>query len=246
MDKPKIKNTNFAIITAIIGFMLAVQFQTIKEPVERDTRDIWQLREDLLKEKKLQSELLGEIRSIEDKLAAYETMRQQGKGQVLTETLEELKEAAGMTEVTGPGIIISIEPVFEEIILGSPISTSVTPDLLKRLTNELNMYEAKHISIDGQRIINSTVIREIAGETRIDGHSLRGLPIEIKVIAENVMDAEKISNKMKASQISEEFFIESLRLTVSEPSQDLTIEAYDSNIKLTNIKPAGSGEGGKP
>lgn len=38
-------------ITLIVGFMIAVQFQTIKEPVVRDTRDTWELREDLINEK---------------------------------------------------------------------------------------------------------------------------------------------------------------------------------------------------
>ena len=41
------------VITFIIGFMIAIQFQTVKEPVVRDTRDTWQLREDLVKEKEL-------------------------------------------------------------------------------------------------------------------------------------------------------------------------------------------------
>lgn len=49
MDKRKM--INFTLIMMVIGFMLAVQFQTVKEPVTRDTRGTWQLREDLLKEK---------------------------------------------------------------------------------------------------------------------------------------------------------------------------------------------------
>ncbi|RDU38973.1 NgoFVII family restriction endonuclease [Neobacillus piezotolerans] len=225
--------------------MIAIQFQTIKEPVdERDTRDIWQLRQDILKEKKLQSELLGEIRSTEDKIAGYETKRQNGKEKVLQETLEELKTEAGLTKVTGPGIILKIEPVYEEVLIGDPISTTVTPDLLKRLTNELNMYEAKQISIDGQRIINSTVIREISSETRIDGHRLSALPIEIKVVVDNVQAAEKLSNRMKASQSMEEFFIENLRLTVSDPIQEVNIEAYGNPIRMNTMKPAKTDEGG--
>ncbi|WP_409275549.1 DUF881 domain-containing protein [Neobacillus sp. SCS-31] len=245
MDKQKKNFTSFSIVAAIIGFMIAIQFQTVKEPVDvRDTRDIWQLRQDILKEKKLQSELLGEIRSAEDKLAGYETKRQNGKEQVLKETLEELKIEAGFTEITGPGIILTIEPVFEEVLIGDPISTTVTPDLLKRLTNELNMYEAKQISIDGQRIINSTVIREISSETRIDGHRLSALPIEIKVIAENIQAAEKLSNRMKASQSMEEFFIENLRLTVSDPIQEITIEAFENPIRINTMKPAKTDEGG--
>ena len=55
-------------ITLIIGFMIAVQFQTVKKPVERDTRDTWQLREALVKEKELQISLVEEIRSNEEKI----------------------------------------------------------------------------------------------------------------------------------------------------------------------------------
>ncbi|CEG26736.1 YlxX [Bacillus sp. B-jedd] len=244
VDKQKKKLTSFSVVAGIIGFMIAIQFQTVKEPVERDTRDIWQLRQDLLKEKKLQSDLLSEIRSTEEKLAGYETERMNGKETVLKETLEELKGEAGLTEIKGPGIIITIEPVFEEIMLGEPASNTISPDLLKRLTNELNMYDAKYISIDGQRVINSTVIREVSSETRIDGHRLTTLPIEVKVAAENMHSAEKLSNRMKASQSAEEFFIENLRLTVSDPKSEIIIEAYTNKIRINNMKPANPVEGG--
>ena len=45
------KYISMAFITLIIGFMMAIQFQTVKEPVVRDTRNTWELREDLLKKK---------------------------------------------------------------------------------------------------------------------------------------------------------------------------------------------------
>ncbi|WP_261179298.1 hypothetical protein [Anaerobacillus sp. CMMVII] len=51
----------FAIVTTIIGFMVAIQFKTTKEPVIRDTRDILQLQQDLRIEKERQQELNQEI-----------------------------------------------------------------------------------------------------------------------------------------------------------------------------------------
>jgi uncharacterized protein YlxW (UPF0749 family) len=80
VDKHK-KNISFIAISTVIGFMIAIQFQTVKEPVERDTRDLWQLREALLQEKELQSELVSEIRSNEEKLLAYESKQKQSKEQ---------------------------------------------------------------------------------------------------------------------------------------------------------------------
>ncbi|XJZ29047.1 DUF881 domain-containing protein [Bacillota bacterium Lsc_1132] len=223
--------------------MIAIQFQTVKKPVERDTRDVWQLREALLKEKELQSRLLTEIRSNDEKLAMYESKRKQSKEEVLRDTLKELKQDAGLTEVSGPGIILTIEPVEEAIKLGEPVMKIVSPDLLKRLLNELNMDEAKYVSIDGQRIINTTVIRDINKETKIDGHSVKTLPFEVKVIADNMSKAEKLYNLMKASKSAEEFFIENLRLTVSKPNANITVPAYENPIRIRYMEPVKEGKG---
>lgn len=231
MDKPK-RNISFTLIATIVGFMIAIQFQTIKKPVERDTRDIWQLRDALLKEKELQSNLLTEIRSNEEKLSAYESKRKQSKEQALRDTLKELKTEAGLTEVTGPGIILKIEPIYEEITLGDPVTKVISPELLKRLLNELNMYEAKYVSIDGRRIINTTVIRDINSETKIDGHSINSLPIEVKVAVDDMKTAQKLYNRMQVSKATEEFFIEGLKLTVSAPNAAVTVPAYDNPIRI--------------
>ncbi len=238
------KKLSFAFIAAIIGFMVAIQFQTLKEPVVRDTRDTWQLREDLLKEKELQLKLLREISSNEEKIAQYETKRKQSKEQVLRETLEELKMEAGLSEVTGPGIILTIEPVYEELLLGKQVE-SVSPDLLKRLVNELNMYDAQHISIGGRRVINTTVIRDINQETMIDGYALSRLPIEIKVIAENAQSAEKLFNRMQVSKSAEEFFIDNLRVKVHKPTEPVTVPAYDEALRIRYMEPVKPEEGGK-
>lgn len=240
MDKPKI-NISFTLIATVVGFMIAIQFQTVKKPVERDTRDVWQLREALLKEKELQSDLLGEIRSNEEKLSAYESKRKQSKEQVLKDTLQELKIEAGLTEVTGPGITLQIEPVIEDVQLGARVTRVVSPELLKRLLNELNMYEAKYVAIDGQRIINTTVIRDINGDTKIDGHTIRSLPIEIKVGVSDMNIAEKISNRMKVSKARDEFFTESLRLNISTPNSTITIPAYDNSIRIKYMEPIKEG-----
>ncbi len=240
MDKKKL-NFNFTFITLVIGFMIAIQFQTIKKPAERDTRDIWQLREALLKEKELQSNLLTEIRSTEVKLAAYESKRKKSKEQALADTLEELKAEAGLTEVTGPGIILRLEPVVEDMKPGKPLAHVVSPELLQRLVNELNMYEAKYIAIDGQRIINTTVIRDINTDTKIDGHTIKRLPVEVKVVVNDQNKAEKLYNRMKVSKARDEFFIESFRLTISKPNPNITVPAYDKPIRVQYLEPVKEG-----
>lgn len=243
MDKHK-KNFSFIAISAVIGFMIAIQFQSIKEPVERDTRDLWQLREALLQEKELQSELISEIRSFEEKLLAYESKQKQSKEQALRDTIEELEIEAGLSEMLVPGVTLKISPILEEIQIGASISKAVSPELLKRLLNELNMYDAKYISVDGQRIINTTVIRDINNETKIDGHALSSLPIDVKVGVDTIATAEKLYNRIKASKATEEFFTENLKLTISEPNPEVTIPAYDNPIRIRYLESLKADEGG--
>jgi uncharacterized protein YlxW (UPF0749 family) len=243
VDKHK-KNFSFIAISAVIGFMIAIQFQSVKEPVERDTRDLWQLREALLQEKELQSKLISEIRSIEEKLLAYESKQKQSKEQALRDTIEELENEAGLTELLVPGLTLKIAPILEKVQIGAPVSKAVSPELLKRLLNELNMYDAKYISVDGQRIINTTVIRDINNETKIDGHALSSLPIEVKVGVNDFVTAEKLYNRIKASKATEEFFTENLKLTVSEPNPKVTIPAYDNPIRIRYLESLKANEGG--
>ncbi len=44
--------TRITIVSFIVGIMIAVQYNTVKEPSERDTRDTWELRQELSEEKK--------------------------------------------------------------------------------------------------------------------------------------------------------------------------------------------------
>lgn len=226
----------FTLVTLLIGFMLAVQFQTIKEPTQRDTRDIWELREEIIDEKELQSNLIREIRQIEEQLNQYEQNQQKDELEVLKNTLEELKIEAGLTKYKGPGLTITISPFFQGIELGQD-AVDLTPELLKKLVNELNMYGAEHLSIQGQRITNTSVIRDVNFITKVDGVSVDDFPVEIKVVAENKELAEKIYNRIQASHIADEFFMEDLELTVSEVSDEIKLSAYLDPIRIRFMKP---------
>lgn len=235
------KKLIFALTTFIIGFMVSVQMNSVHEPNIRDTRDTWQLREDLQKEKELEAKLIREIMSIEKKLSEYETARKQSKELTLRETLDELKKEAGLTEVTGPGIIINIEEMYQ---LSGQSPANISPDLLQRLLNELKRYGAKEISVGGQRIIQTTVIREIANETKINGRSLNRFPIEIRVITENFQTARELFNRMEVSKAKEVFFIDNLQVKVKEPEENITVPAYTDPIRVRGIESVKPDKGG--
>ncbi|MCQ6265704.1 DUF881 domain-containing protein [Fictibacillus sp. WQ 8-8] len=218
----------FAGVACILGVMLAIQFQTTNNPITRDTRDTWELRADLEKEKQRQQDLNNEIKKYQDLLDDYEQSRKKEKTEAMEKALNDLKEAAGLTEVSGQGILITIEPFNE----GE--APKLYPELIRRLINELNRYEAKDISVDGQRIISTTPIREVNGETYINNQPLGSFPIEIKVLSD---DAQKLQNKIIASQSAEDFVRENLYID-SKPQNQLTLPAYDKPIRVKYMKQA--------
>lgn len=235
--KKNLKGLSFSLLTMIFGLMLAIQFQSIQEPAVRDTRDMWELREALKQEQEIQSDLLLEIRKYEGLIDTYENEESQSAEKTLKETLEELKKEAGLTKVAGSGIIITIEPLFDEEIAQTEVE-NIAPDLLKRLLNELNSYGAEHIAISERRVVNTTVIRDINGQTKMDGYNLNSYPLEIKVISQ---DAEKLFNRLNGSTTMDNFAIDNLRLSISEPKERIVIPPYDEAIRIKKLKPVEEG-----
>ncbi|MDX5476375.1 MAG: DUF881 domain-containing protein [Bacillaceae bacterium] len=223
---------SFSIVTIIIGFMIAVQFQSVKEPVVRDTRDTWQLRSDLKKEQEIQSQIITEIRKYEEQIRVYEEEKSQSKEAILRKTLEELKKEAGLTIVGGPGIKMTVNLLFDEEIYGY-IDDNVSAELLRRFINELNSYDVEEIAIAGQRIVNSTVLREVNGRTKINNTWLPSPPFEIVVTTE---DPTKLYNRLQVSRAMDEFAIENFLLQISTPINYVTVPAYEEQIRLKNLE----------
>lgn len=236
MSKSKV---NFTMITFLIGFMIAIQLKTVNEPEVRDTLDAWQLRESINNEMEFQSKLLQEIRLHESRIHDYNFEQIENKEEILSQTILELKKQAGLTEITGTGLILTVKEIHSAMLM-EPVIPIVSPTILQKLINELNLYGAKHLSIDGERYINTTVIREVNGETRVGNHVLRS-PFQIVVMAESTEVAEKMYNRLQISPILDDFFIDNFELMVSKPQQ-VTIPAYVDPIIIKDMTPVEEGD----
>ncbi|WP_197468159.1 DUF881 domain-containing protein [Fictibacillus phosphorivorans] len=224
----------FATIALIIGGMLAIQFETTNNPIVRDTRDLWDLRADLEKEKQRQQELNEELEQYSELLNQYQGDGKEEKIQAMENALSDLKKQAGLTTVSGQGIVITIEPFNDELIGVDRPLPKIDPDMLRRLVNELNRYDAKEISIDGQRIVSKTPIREVNGNIYINNEPVSSFPIEIRVLAK---DNEKLHQKIIASPAVEEFIRENF-LVESSPAAKVILPAFDKSMKVKFMKPA--------
>lgn len=231
--------SRFPLILFVVGLMAAVQFNTINEPDARDTRDVWEIRQELSQEKQLHSELLSEISLLDETLAKYGETASDSPEQALKGTVEELRKQAGLIEMTGPGIEVSIEPSPEAVAMGMDIE-GIAPDLLIRFVNEINRFNGLYVSIDGNRMINTTAIRDINGRTTVNTSPLQTPPFKIKIVSDSMENTEKLYNHLMSSMILDDFYIANLSVVISEPAEKLTVEGYEKEIVYDQLQ---KGEG---
>jgi hypothetical protein len=106
-----------------------------------------------------------EIRQLRQRINELENAFASGtkQAQVLSQSLQEAKMLAGLLEVEGPGIELTLQDSKKRPSGDSP---ELLPELytihdydLLRVVNELRQAGAEAISINGQRIVASTAIR---------------------------------------------------------------------------------------
>ncbi|WP_249929376.1 DUF881 domain-containing protein [Planococcus maritimus] len=230
----------FTVILFVIGFMSATQYNTVNTDDSRDYRDTWEIRQQLSREKQVHSELLSEIGLLDDTLAKYSDKATQDPQAVLKETVEDLRRSAGLSQITGPGIELEVSPSLEAVALGSEI-TEIPPDLLIRLVNEINRFDGIELAIAGERVINTTAIRDINGYTTVNTDPISTPPLTIAITSKSMEEARKLYSYLSASTIHEDFYIDDLTIAISEPQEQLTLPAFDEKIQMGYLE-AGEGE----
>lgn len=233
--KPKV-SIALIFIVSLVGFMLAVQYNSLNhQPAERDTRDIWAIRNEIAEQKQAQSELLKEIRDMDHTLYTYERAKSEDPEMALIETVEDLKKRAGFTSLTGPGVEIEIQPSPESIALGLPIET-IQADLLTRFINDVNRMSGLIIEIDSKRYTILSAIRDINGVTTVNGLNVKNPPFTIKIVTETFEDSEKVYNYLLASPLHDDFYIDNLIIDIHEPSEQIELNGWTEQVELMYLQ----------
>lgn len=229
----------FTAITFLIGFMLAIQFQSTNEPDIRDTRDIRELRNELIAEQEKRQQLTIEIHKAENLLNKYNELIENDEDDVIdviSEQIQELREEIGLEEKTGKGLLITVETIETGPFFGFERRIP-PPAVFRQLINELNIYGAKHIAIENERIIATSAFRDVNEITYVNSRRLPPPPIEIKVLADN---PEVLKNHMIVSDAVEYFEINGFSLTF-ETKNKLTLPAYEQTIRVRFMEKAEEG-----
>ncbi len=220
---------HITIISFIMGFMLAVQYNTVQRPEMIESTDIWDIRQKVASERNLHSSLLEEIRVAQQVVQQYETDAVTDAEAILINTVEDLKASVGLNAVTGPGVILTIEPAQELIDFGYELK-EIPPALLIRLVNDIYRFNGRYIEIADQRLTNFSAIRDINGKTTVNSIPIGRAGIDIRVIADTQEEAAKLYNYLLASTFFDEFYIDNMQLSVELPTHDVTIQGTERII----------------
>ena len=185
--------TNKKKISLVLGTMcfaltvgICIQVKTVKNISSRISQNYEEnnLRAEVLKYKEKYDNLLRETEEIDKEL--------QQQIEKATENNSELEEAKnqinegnkiiGLTEVTGPGVVITVadSDIDPNTVIDSSKLLVHDSDILK-IVNELKNAGAEAISVNGQRVILTTSIICGGNIINVNGEKI-GSPFEIKAI----------------------------------------------------------------
>ena len=228
------------IVCLFLSIAIAIQFRTIEEANNVVAGVLAEngLRDEVLKWKARYEEIYERVQDEEKKLdkVRKEASADDENSSSNREELKQVNCLLGLTEVTGKGITIVLDDnkvaIADGTIVGNLAEYLVHDDDLIRLVNDLKNGGAEAISINDQRIVNTTGIVCDGNVVRINGQKVSA-PFEIKAIGypERLIGAISFPKA-----ILEE--LRTVGVVKEEPkkSNSITIPKYTGTISITHME----------
>lgn len=225
-----------AIVIGIMSFMMIyvilIQINIVKE---YDGEEIELMRETELKEtlatyKEKYEETTNELNSTVARIEEYKADEKSEEDAValLEEEVNQANMLLGKTDVTGEGIIITIENTGGDS--ENEAMTVNTADLIN-LVNELRLAGAEAISINGERIVANSDIFDVGNFIYINGQRTTS-PYEIKVIGDRKYLESALNIKGGYIDI---YTLNGYNIKM-ESSENIVIGKYEGEMTLNYVK----------
>ncbi len=166
-------NIWIGIACIILGIFIAFQMKFIQgtylngsSPTQKTT----EILNELTVVKAEKERLVEEIERLQDQLDKIQNSASEESAVVknLTDELNRYKAFSGMTKVTGTGIMVTIDNPPKDLNVGLEKNIALDYKMLLDLINELNSAGAEAISINEQRMVNSTEIRLAGSQVNVN------------------------------------------------------------------------------
>ena len=226
--------TLLAILTGFF-FMVSYRANSSTAPTAQELRN-QELREYIQKLEGDIAELEEQILSARQTIATVQSEQSDDEALLrsLNDQLSKLKDQAGITEATGPGIIITLDDntAGAELAQKNNPATYYPENYLVHSTDILYMLkaiagEAEAISINNQRVVDSTNIRCVGTVVMLNA-ALLAPPYNITVIGDPDKLEEAVLNSYEYAILQNK----EMPVTITR-AEELTIPAYTGSYTTT-------------
>lgn len=226
---------SIAFVCIVLGIMLSTQFRTVKKGGAVTVQRAEELTNQL---KQVQSErdaLIKQVNDLEAKVNSYEqsSSKTSAVNQALKNDVEKYKELAGLSDVQGPGVIVTINDSKQPIQPGQdPNLFLVHDEDLLKVANELKAAGAEALSLNDQRLISTSEIRCVGPTVNVN--SIRFAPPYVfKAIGDP--DTLEAALKLKGGVVDT---LSTWGIEVNiKKSDKILIKKYDGLIRFKYAKP---------
>lgn len=225
-----------AIVGLALGVLLAMQFKLTTEINKTEPVQRTQLVANQVNGLKNDRELLqGEVNSLRSSLDEISTGPDDAE---LKEQLDRARILAGVTELRGPGVEVTLNDSNIALKPGENPNLYVLHDEdVLRVLNEIKAAGAEALSLNGERILASTEVRCIGPTIVLNKDKRLAPPFVITAIGDpNTLES---SIKMKGG-VAEILQFWGIQVGVKKMNQ-VTVPAYSGGLKYDYAKAAGRG-----
>ncbi|MEI6498888.1 MAG: DUF881 domain-containing protein [bacterium] len=219
-----------AIICVIFGIMIAAQIRSIPDRITNPIVPYTSLKDTKESLYAEQKQLNNEIKSLQESIQAAQS---QSDSTAISrndlDTLQLAKARAGLTEVSGQGVIVTISDNNVGNISDSSIVHAAD---LRDIINLLWSSGAEAIAINDQRIVINTAIDCIVNTILINDIRL-STPFTIKAIGNSEILYDRLTNKSILKDIYTRKQKDGLIFDV-EPKNSLNLSLFDGSFKFKN------------
>ena len=239
-------NATFAIgmIMLIMAFLVTLQIKSVlynykKDPVSsmRPNEllgEIENLRKENAKLTEFNSALQSDIQSFKNEAATNSDY-----SKTLVDQLTRAEIIAGMTEVVGPGVIVTVKDSSYPDVKGDMNNYLIHDSDLLTIVNELRGAGAEALSINNERIISTTEIRCVGPTVSVNGTKITA-PFVIKAIGDSVTLENSL---MMRGGVYDSLTAWGLNIEINKVT-DVVIPSYNGLINFEYAVPSTEGSEG--
>jgi uncharacterized protein YlxW (UPF0749 family) len=161
---------------------------------------------------------------------------------VLNTKLQEAKFFAGLTEVTGPGLIVTLTDSKRQPLIPSDqlkLNSLIHDVDIANVVNELKAAGAEAIAVDGQRVVASTAIRCVGPAVQVNG-----VPTTPPYVIQAVGDPKALQSAMEmVGGVLDELRRFDQDMVHLEKKQTLHVPAFAGGTQMRFARPVKPADG---